>query len=98
MHSGVVINVCGCISLCTCRVAPGSPPPQQVEEDEDNVQVDGESSTDVFLRTQTIAHRPHQQLAVDHQELRGVDLGQEEKKKRWMSYLTFVTSEGITHT
>lgn len=76
-----------------------SPPPQQVEEDEDNVQVDGESSSDVFLRTQTIAHRPHQQLAVDHQELSGMDLGQEErKKKRWMSYLTSVTSEGITHT
>lgn len=52
------------------RILRVSPPSQQVEEDEDNVQVDGESSADVFLGTQTIVHHPHQQLAVDHQELR----------------------------
>lgn len=78
----MVTNGYGCISLCLCRVAPVSPPPQQVEEDEDNVQVDGESSTDVFLWTQTIAHRPHQQLAVDHQELSCVDSGQDGEKKK----------------
>lgn len=71
-----------CMDAFLCARAAVSPPPQQVEEDEDNVQVDGESSSDVFLRTQTIAPRPHQQLAVDHQELSGTDLGREEKKKK----------------
>lgn len=46
-----------------------SPPPQQAEEDHDYVQVDGESSIDVFLGVQTVAHHPHQQLTVAHQEL-----------------------------
>lgn len=61
-----------CINVCVCArvLVPVSPPPQQVEEDEDNVQVDGESSADIFLWTQAIAHHPHQHLAVDHQELR----------------------------
>lgn len=46
-----------------------SPPPQQVEEDEDYVQVDHEGGVDVFLRTQVVAHCSHHQLTVDHQEL-----------------------------
>ena len=50
-----------------------SPPPQEGEEDEDYVQVDHESSVDVFLWIQTVAHRPHHQLTVDHQELRQTD-------------------------
>lgn len=64
-----------------CVCVPLSPPPQQVEEDEDNVQVDGESSTDIFLWIQAIAHQPHQHLAVDHQELRSRRrrCGQDEK-------------------
>jgi len=53
-----------------CAVNPVSPPPQQVEEDEDYVQVDRESSVDVFLWIQAVAHHPHHQLTVDHQELR----------------------------
>ena len=59
------VNVCVCVHVCTV-----SPPPQQEEEDEDYVQVDHQSSVDVFLRIHTVAHRPRQQLTVDHQELR----------------------------
>lgn len=69
-----------CPSVCVCKcddmfvyryvVCTVSPPPQQVEEDEDYVQVDHERSVDVFLRIQTVAPHPHQQLTVDHQELR----------------------------
>lgn len=55
-------------SMCVCVV---SPPPQQVEEDEHYVQVERESSVDVFLWIQTVAHRPHHQLTVNHQELEG---------------------------
>lgn len=43
---------------------------QEVEEDEDDVQVDHESSVDVFLWVQAVAHPPHHQLTVNHQELR----------------------------
>lgn len=51
-----------------------SPPPQQVEEDDDYVQVDRESSVDVFLWIQPVAHPSHHQLTVDHQELKNGDL------------------------
>lgn len=62
---GAVWSVCICVFVYTV-----SPPPQEVEEDEDYVQVDHQSSVDVFLRIQTVAHHPHHQLTVDHQELR----------------------------
>lgn len=75
----VYINAC----LCTCCVAPVSPPPQQVEEDESNVEIEGEGSSDVFLWIQTIAHCPHQQLTVNHQELRQRRRGVEEEWTRW---------------
>lgn len=52
-----------------CVVGTVSPPPQQVEEDEDYVQVDHEGSVDVFLWIQAEAHHPHHQLTVHHQEL-----------------------------
>lgn len=58
------------VTVCVVCVLV-SPPPQQVEEDEDNVQVDRESGVDVFLWIQTVAHHPHHQLAVHHQELKG---------------------------
>lgn len=64
--------------MCVYFVYTVSPPPQQVEEDEDYVQVDHESSVDVFLWIQTVAHRPHQQLTVDHQKLRQTGSGGEE--------------------
>lgn len=64
-----------CVYGCVYFVHTVSPPPQQVEEDEDYVQVDHESSVDVFLWIQTVAQRPHQQLAVDHQELRQTGSG-----------------------
>lgn len=66
------VRLCVCHDMFVYRydVCTVSPPPQQVEEDEDYVQVDHERSVDVFLRIQTVAPHPHQQLTVDHQELR----------------------------
>lgn len=65
VHLFTLMRACVHAVLC----APVSPPPQQVEEDENNVEIEGEGSSDVFLWIQTIAHCPHQQLTVNHQEL-----------------------------
>lgn len=72
-----------CVYMCVYMygVYTVSPLPQQVEEDEDYVQVDHESSVDIFLWIQAVSHRPHQQLTVDHQELTDMK-GRERRRGR----------------